>query len=185
MDDVEIIELYLARDERAIEETNSKYGRLCYKFAYNILGNTEDSRECVNDTYLGVWNLIPPNRPSHLSAYISRIARYCALKKHEHNFAAKRNPETVCSLDELSDCVSGKESVEDEIENQRIETAISDFLMKQSGEKRDIFICRYWYFMTVAEICERTGYGQSKLKSILFNMRKKLRQYLESEGIEI
>lgn len=185
MDDSKIIELYWARIDEAISQTQLKYGRLCMKIANNILASYEDSEECVNDTYLVLWNEIPPRRPDRFSAFIGKITRNLALKKYEYISAGKRNPEALCSLDELGECVSGKESVEAEIENKRIEETISRFLWRQDREKRSVFILRYWYFESIEDICQRTGYSQSKVKSMLYNMRHKLRTYLESEGVEI
>lgn len=185
MEDEKIIGLYWDRNEDAIVETSSKYGKLCFLIANNILANHEDSEECVNDTYLGLWNAIPKQRPSRFSVFVSRITRNLALKKFEYLSAAKRNPEAVCSFEELGECVSGKEYVENELENRRIEQAIDTFLWQQGEEKRNIFIRRYWYFESIENICKRTGYSQSKIKSMLFNMRLKLRDYLESEGIEL
>lgn len=185
MEDEKIIGLYWDRNEDAIIETSSKYGKLCFLIANNILANHEDSEECVNDTYLGLWNAIPQQRPSRFSVFVSRITRNLALKKFEYLSAAKRNPEAVCSFEELGECVSGKAYIENELENRRIEQAIDAFLWQQGQEKRNIFIRRYWYFESIEKICVRTGYSQSKIKSILFNMRQKLRDYLESEGIEL
>ena len=185
MEDEKIIGLYWDRKEEAIQETSSKYGKLCFFIARNILASNEDSEECVNDTYLGVWNAIPEQRPSRFSVFVSRIARNLALKKYEYLHAAKRNPDAICSFEELEDCVSGKEYIENELENKLIEQTIDTFLWRQEEEKRNIFIRRYWYFESIENICKRTGYSQSKIKSLLFNMRKKLREYLESEGIEV
>lgn len=185
MDDNKIIELYWARLEDAIRETSVKYGKLCRFIAENILSSREDSEECVNDTYLGLWNAIPPERPNRFSVFVSRVARNQALKKYEYLSAAKRNPEAVCSLDELGDCVSGKDCIESEFENRRIEQAIDDFLWQLSEEKRNIFLRRYWYFESIEGICRRTGFSQSKVKSMLYNLRRKLRAHLEKEGIEI
>ena len=185
MEDKEIIELYWARNERAITETSSKYGRLCFYIANNILANHQDSEECVNDTYLGLWNAIPRQRPTRFSVFVSRIARNLALKKYEYLSAAKRNPEAVCSFEELSDCVSGSAYVETELENKRIEQVIDSFLWRQGEEKRNIFISRYWYFESIGSICKRTGFSQSKVKSMLFDLRQKLKKCLESEGIEL
>jgi RNA polymerase sigma-70 factor (ECF subfamily) len=108
-----------------------------------------------------------------------------ALKKIEYCSAAKRNPNAVCSLNELSDCVSGKDYIEDELENKRIEQAISEFLSQQSQDRRTVFLWRYWYFESIESICRRTGYSQSKVTSMLFRTRKNLCTYLESEGIEL
>lgn len=185
LDDKQIIDLYWDRNEEAIEKTSQKYGRLCRHIANNILRNYEDCEECVNDTYLAVWNAIPKQRPNRFSVFVSKITRNLALKKHEYMTAAKRNPSAVASLDELGDCVSGAFSVETEMENKRIETAIDSFLWKQDAEKRDIFIRRYWYFDSIQIISKHTGFSPSKVKSILYAMRIKLRKYLESEGIEV
>lgn len=185
MDDDKIIELFWARAEAAIHETALKYGKLCYRIADNILANHEDSEECVNDTYLALWNAIPPKHPNHFSAFTGKITRNFALKKYAYYTAQKRNPETVCSLDELGNCVSGTESVESELENKRLEELIDNFLWKQDKEKREVFILRYWYFESLKSICEKTGFSQSKVKCMLFNLREKLKIYLESEGIKL
>ena len=185
MDDLKIVELYLSRSEEAIAETELKYGKLCRYVAMNILRNNEDSEECVNDTYFGAWNAIPPQKPNKFSAFISRITRNLALKKYEYVSAAKRNPEVLVSLTELEECVSGQDCVEAELENKRIEKAISDFLWQQDIEKRTVFIRRYWYFEPIDSICKRCGFSQNKATSMLYHTRQKLRQHLESEGIEI
>jgi len=185
MEDSKIIELYWARSEEAIRETAAKYGKLCRYIARNILANAQDGEECVNDTYLGAWNSIPPQKPNKFSAFISRITRNLALKKYEHISAAKRNPEAVISLTELEDCVSGQDCVENELENRRIEKAISDFLWQLDIEKRTVFIRRYWYFEPIDSICKRCGSSHSKVTSMLYYTRQKLREYLESEDIII
>jgi RNA polymerase sigma-70 factor (ECF subfamily) len=185
MDDTKIVALFFARSEDAITETDLKYGKLCRYVAMNILNNYEDSEECVNDTYFGVWNAIPPQKPNKFSAFISKIARNLALKKYEYMSAAKRNPEVVISLAELEECVSGRDCVETELENRRIEKTISDFLWQQDTEKRTVFIRRYWYFEPIDSICKRCGFSQSKVTSMLYHTRQKLRHYLESEGIEL
>ena len=132
MEDRQIIELYWKRAEDAIRETDVKYGRLCHYIAQNILASPEDSEECVNDTWLGLWNAIPPQRPSRLSAFVGRITRNLALKRFDYLTAAKRSPEAICSLEELGDCVSGRASVEDELENRRMEEAIDTFLKSKT-----------------------------------------------------
>ena len=140
MEDERIIALYWARDEDAIAETSSKYGKLCHLVAANILSSREDSEECVNDTYLGLWNAIPAQRPSRFSVFASRITRNLALKRFEYLSAAKRNPETVCSLEELGDCVSGKETIESELENRRLEQTIDNFFVAAGrGKTKHIF----------------------------------------------
>ena len=182
MEDNRIVELYWERKEEDIRETALKYGRLCAYIAGNILSSHEDCEECVNDTYLALWNAIPSQRPSRFPAFVGRIARNLALKRYEYLSAAKRNPAAVTSLEELGDCVSGAESVESEAEKGQIERAITEFLWQQKEEKRNVFIRRYWYFDSVESICKSTGFTQSKVKSILYEMRQKLRKYLEREG---
>lgn len=185
MEDSRIIELYWERNEQAIKETSIKYGGLCIHIAQNILMSYEDSEECVNDTYFAVWNVIPDERPAKFSAFVSKITRNLALKKYEYLTAAKRNPAAVTSFEELEDCVSGIGSVETEMEKKRIEHAISQFLWQQREEKRNVFIRRYWYFDSLESISKSTGFTQSKVKSMLYSMRKKLKKYLEREGITV
>lgn len=185
MEDQDIIALYWAREEDAIRETAAKYGGLCRSIVGRILASPEDGEECLNDTWLGLWNAIPPQRPSRFSAFVGRITRNLALKRFDYLTAAKRCPEMVCSLEELGDCVSGRAGVEDELENRRIEEAIDAFLRSLGEEKRTVFLRRYWYFDSIERICRRTGYSQSKVKSMLYHTRQKLRDYLESEGIEV
>lgn len=161
MEDEKIIGLYWERNEDAITETSSKYGKLFFRIASNILLNHEDSEECVNDTYLGLWNAIPKERPSPFSVFASRITRNLALKKYEYLSAEKRKPEAICSFEELGDCVSGKEYVESEAENRRIEQLIDTFLCQIGEEKRNIFYadtgicygfyCLYLIFNTFLE----------------------------------
>lgn len=185
MDDDKIIELYWQRQEAAIKETSLKYGGLCTRIARNILSSYEDSEECVNDTYFAVWNAIPSQKPSIFSAFIGRITRNLALKKYEYISASKRHPAAITSFEELSDCVSGTDSVESEVESRQIERMIDKFLWRQGEEKRNVFIRRYWYFDSIESICHSTGFSQSKVKSMLYEMRQKLRTYLESEGIKV
>ena len=185
MDDKSIVTLYWARDENAIKETVSKYGRLCEYIAGNILSSREDRDECVNDTWLAVWNAIPVQCPNRLSSFVGKITRNLALKKYDYISAAKRNASAVISLEELGDCVTGTDNVETEMERKHISDAISNFLWQQNEEKRIVLIRRYWYFDSIACICRKTGFSQSKVKSMLFEMRQKLRKHLEREGINI
>ena len=185
MEDAAIIQLYWERSEQAISETDTKYGGLCRYVAGNILQSPEDREECVSDAYLGLWNTIPPKRPDRFSVFVSRVTRNLALKKYEYLSAARRNPEAACSLSELEECVSGGDAVESEMENRRVGQAISDFLWQQEEEKRVIFLRRYWYFESIDDICRRSGYSRSKVTSMLHQTRKKLRTYLEKEGIEV
>lgn len=185
MEDAKIIELYWARDEQAIVETDTKYGKLCKQLAKNILRNLEDAQEIVNETYLGVWNSIPPNRPQYLKTFVCKITKNLALAKARYNNAEKRKPEGIVSLAELEDIVSGKLNVEEEYEKKVVSGYISDFLRSIDEEKRNIFLSRYWYHNSMADIARGYGISESKVKTTLFRTRRKLKEYLKNQGVEL
>lgn len=185
MNDTEIIRFYWDRNPEAITQTEIKYGRLCRHIAMNILTNSEDAEECVNDTYLGAWNAIPPQKPESLSAFLSKITRNLSLKRADYNNAQKRSRRLTESLDELAGCVSGGSYIESELENRRIEECLSSFLWQQTAECRNVFLRRYWYFDSIADISERYGIGRSKIATMLHRTRNKLRDYMQKEGIDI
>lgn len=184
MDDLQIIGLYFARDEQAIKETDVKYGRLCFRVANNILGNDEDSEECVNDTYLSLWNKIPPTRPYNFKAFICKIVRNLSLKKLEYTQAAKRTPNAVVSFAELENVLSD-ECINHDIDDEEIGRLISDFLRKEKADARNVFLRRYWFFDSITDIAARYSFSENKVKSMLFRTRNKLREYLRKEGVEI
>ena len=184
MNDPEIIELYFKRDEKAIEETDAKYGKLCYRIAYNILNNHEDSEECVNDTYLGVWNAIPPTRPNNFVAFVCRITRNLSLNHLEKMSRQKRSAAIVVSLDELAE-VLPDDSIADGLSNEYIGKAISNFLRSENEVTRNVFMRKYYFFDSIGDISKRFGFSESKLKSMLFHTRNKLKEYLIKEGVGI
>ena len=184
MDDHKIIELYFSRDERAIKETDLKYGKLCHSIANNILKNNEDSEECVNDTYIGIWNTIPPEKPNHFMAFVCKIARNLALKRLESSMRQKRSQATVISFSELEEILSD-DSIAADIGNEEIGKAISAFLRKEKADSRKVFIRKYYFFDSISEIAERYGFTESKVKNMLYHTRSKLKEYLIKEGIEI
>ena len=184
MDDHKIIELYFSRDERAIKETDLKYGKLCHSIANNILKNNEDSEECVNDTYIGIWNTIPPEKPNHFMAFVCKIARNLAFKKLESSMRQKRSQATVISFSELEEILSD-DSIAADIGNEEIGKAISAFLRKEKADSRKVFIRKYYFFDSISEIAERYGFTESKVKNMLYHTRNKLKEYLIKEGIEI
>ena len=184
MDDNKIIELYFARDEKAIYETQNKYGKLIFGISNNILDSYPDAEECVNDTYLGVWNAIPPERPRNFMAYISKIARNLSLKRLEYLSRDKRSKNLTVSLCELEDVLCDSD-IKNGINDGEISMLISRFLHTQSKEKRIVFIRRYYYFDSIEDISQKYSLSQSKVKSILFNMRRKLKDFLLKEGISI
>ena len=184
MDDLSIIELYFARDEQAIKETDAKYGKLCHSIAYNILNNNEDSEECVNDTYIGVWNAIPPARPNNFMAFVCRIARNQSLKRIEAMTRQKRSKATIVSLDELAE-VLPDESIAVGTTDEDIGKAISDFLRNEKEDVRNVFIRKYYFFDSIGDIAKRYGFTESKVKNMLYHTRNKLKEYLIKEGVEI
>ncbi len=184
MEDHDIIELYFERDEKAIDETARKYGKLCFGIANNIIGNENDAEECVNDVYLGVWNAIPPQRPGSFRAFVAKIARNLALTRLKYNKADKRSSHILVSLDELEEIIPHTDNFS-LTDDRQIGGWISEFLYSQSEEIRNIFMRKYWYFDTVEELCQRYGYSESKIKSILFRTRSKLRIYLNEKGVAI
>lgn len=184
MDDLQIIELYFARDERAIKETAFRYGKLCHGIAYNILKSKEDSEECVSDTYMGVWNAIPPARPQNLTAFVCRIARNLALKRLESETRQKRAQGTLVSLDELAEILPD-ESIAECVTDESLGKLISDFLRKQKADIRNVFIRKYYFFDSVEAIAKRYGFTESKVKNMLYHTRNKLKSYLNEKGVVI
>ena len=186
MDDKKIIELYWARQEKAISETKRKYGRYCYTVAYRILRNRQDAEECESDTYLEVWNRIPPIRPTALSTFLGIITRTISLDRFRKHYAEKRGGgETVLSLNELEECIPSDKSLDEEIEEKMLAQAISDFLRTLPETEASVFIHRYWHFRSIHEIAKLYTFSESKVKMMLKRTREKLRLYLESEGFLI
>ena len=184
MEDQQIIDLYFDRNEQAITETNVKYGKLCHSIAYNILSNREDSEECVNDTYIGVWNAIPPTRPDNFMAFVCRIARNLSLKRLEFLKREKRSADVILSLDELA-AVLPDERYAPDVSDEDVGRLISQFLRTQKEDVRNVFIRKYYFFDSVKEIAERYSFTESKVKNMLFYTRNKLKDYLIKEGVEI
>jgi RNA polymerase sigma-70 factor (ECF subfamily) len=181
-----ILDLYWARSESAISETALKYGRYCAQIAMNILQNSEDTGECVNDTYLNAWNAIPPQRPIIFSSFLGKITRNLSLNKYKEQRAKKRGGhEIALVLDELEDCIPSGCAVEAEYEAGVIAKAIDSFLFSIDAESRIIFVRRYWYADTIIEIASRFKISESKVKSTLFRTRNKLKIHLEKEGVTI
>lgn len=185
MDDSKILELYFSRSEKAIQETDKKYGGYCYKIAYSILANREDSEESVNDTYLNAWNCIPPRKPAKLSAFLGKLTRNIAIDRWRNMSAQKRgNGEVDIALDELSECVSGKQSIEEEIIQKEVVACLNRFLATLSDDERIVFMCRYWYVNSINEIADKTGFSIGKIKSMLHRTRGKLSRQLDKEELK-
>lgn len=183
MDDKQIIELYWNRSESAISETADKYGNYCYSIAYNILTNNEDAEESVSDTYMAAWNAMPPRRPSILSTFLGKITRHLSIDRWRSRNAYKRGGgEIILALDELGECVSGEETVEQIYARKELAVLFNRLLSELPEMERNIFLCRYWYLDSIADIAEYFAYSESKVKSMLHRTRGKLRKALQKEG---
>ena len=184
MKDREIVDLYWQRSEMAISETADKYGNYCHTIAYNILESTEDSEECVNDTWLSAWNSMPDKRPERLSPFLGKITRNLAIDRCRNREAKKRGGcEYNVAYHELENCLSGKTEPSAVIEQQELVRYIEEFLLTLPVKERRVFILRYWHFKTVSEIAWQYGYSVSKTSMMLHRTRKKLRTYLMNRGV--
>ncbi|MCR4617839.1 MAG: sigma-70 family RNA polymerase sigma factor [Lachnospiraceae bacterium] len=186
MEDRAIVDLYWARDEKAIKETESKYSKYLSTIAYNIVTDIMDAQECLNDTYLHAWNAMPEDRPEMLSTYLGKFTRNIAIDLYRKKTASKRKAsEYTLSLDELDECISGGNNVEETVDRSLLSKAISDFLRRRSEEKRNIFICRYFYCDSAKDIASKAGMKESSVRSILMRERDALKAYLRKEGFEV
>lgn len=184
MEDNKIIDLFWTRSENAILETGNKYGKYCYSIAYNILANNEDAEECVSDTYMAAWRSIPPHRPSVLAAFLGKITRRLSIDRWRSNTRDKRGGgEVTLALDELEYCVFDPHDIDKAIERKQFVRVLNRFLDSLPDTDRKIFLCRYWYMDSVSAIAGYLGFSQSKITSILFRTRKKLRAVLEQEDL--
>lgn len=184
MDDSRIIELYFARDEQAIQETEQKYGRLCHGIAYNILQNAEDTEECVNDTFAAVWNAIPPAKPDNFIAFVCKIARNVSLKRLEFLRREKRSANITLSFEEL-DCILPDADASVNLDDEELGRLINKFLLAQKEDTRNVFLRRYFFFDSIEDVAKRYGFSNTKVKNMLFSTRKKLKDFLTKEGFQI
>lgn len=184
MEDARIIELYWARDEQAIRETDRAYGGKLHRLADRIVQCREDAQECVSDTYLKAWDTIPPTRPQYLFAYLAKICRNFALGRLDWNNAAKRKADVISLTAELELCVPD-DRTGSRPEAEELGTVLNRFLADQSKESRMIFLRRYWHGDAIADIAARYGISESKVKTRLHRTRSKLYEYLKKEGIDV
>lgn len=179
MEDIHIIRLYEERSENAITETKIKYGRLILALVHHILKSRADAEECENDTYFGMWNTIPPQKPKNLKAYTLKIARNHALKRYAYYHAEKRNIDKNISYDEIfkewGETTYGCEETE-------LTDCLNAFLEGLPAKKRKVFLCRYWYFMSIREIMAECEMGKSQVETMLFRIRNDLKAVLEEKG---
>ncbi len=183
MEDKKIVELYLRRDETAIRHTSEKFGNRLRFLAYGIVNDRQTAEECENDTYMEAWNSIPPHEPKgYFYAFLARITRHISLNCCRERSRLKRSA-FICELSaEMEQCIPSPDDVECRIDDMALSEAINGFLGKLSKEKRNIFMRRYWYLDSIADISKRFALSESKVKTMLFRSRKQLREYLEKEG---
>ncbi len=184
MEDTNIIELFFARDEEAIRQTDAAYGKRLFRIADNILHCREDSEESVSDTYVKTWNSIPPNRPSHFFSYLARICRNLSLNKLERDNARKRKAQIVSLTQEMEQCIPDSHRSCD-LGPRELGKALNAFLETLSDENQMIFVRRYWYVETTAEIAARYGIREGTVVTRLHRLRSKLAHYLEQEGFNL
>lgn len=185
MEDKQIVDLYFARAEAAISETQKKYGRYCHYIAYNILYFDQDAEECVNDTYIKAWNAMPPHRPTQLSAFLGKITRNTALDRYAYMKAQKRSGEVALILDEMEQCIPDERNSGSLADELALKEAVNGFLRSLPAQTRVVFVRRYWYMSPVKEIARDYGMTVSNVKVTLLRTRNKFREYLEKEGIEV
>lgn len=184
MEDSHIIQLYFQRCEEAISQTAEKYGNYCFSIARNILGSQEDAQEVVNDTYMAIWNAIPPHKPLSFPAFLGKITRRISINRYLTRKAAKRGGgETELALEELSACIPAHQDVEAALDARELSRLLNQFVRELPKTEQQIFVLRYWYLESISQISARFHFSQSKVKSMLLRIRSKLRKTLEKEGI--
>ena len=184
MEDSKIIELFFARNEDAIRHTDDTYGRKLFALADNIVNDHQDAEESVNDTYLKAWVTIPPQKPTHFFAYLAKICRHFALGRLDWKKAAKRNAEVVSLTSEMELCIPDERRAL-QLEAKELGRLLDSFLRTLTPENRMVFMRRYWYVDTIAEIAMRYGISESAVNMRLNRTRAKLCTYLEQEGIKV
>ena len=186
MDDNAIIQMYWDRNDQAICATAEKYGRYCKVIAKNILNNEEDAEECVNDTYLNAWNSMPTHWPERLAAFLGKVTRNIAFNRYKRDHAGKRGSgEVALVLDELLECVSDLDDVEQIIDRRELIKTVNSFVNSLTAEKRNIFVRRYWYADPVSKIAKDRGMLQGSVSKVLERTRKQLKWYLTERGFEL
>jgi RNA polymerase sigma-70 factor (ECF subfamily) len=185
VDDSKIIDLLFERSEQAIAALSQKYEAVCNAVARNILKNSLDAEECVNDSFLAIWNTIPPRKPNPLLTYICRIVRNLSIKKYHANTALKRNSFYDAALDELEDCLASPANVENELAAKELTLLLDSFLDTLDKENRMMFVRRYWYSDSISDIAARFQISSNNVTVRLFRTRNKLQIYLRKAGFEI
>ena len=183
MEDQQIVEMFLQRDENAVVHTERKYSNYCRSIAANILSSREDADEALNDTWLAAWNCIPPHTPKCLRTFLGRLTRNISLKKVRSDNTLKRGAAEVrVVFEEVEEWLASDDDTEQNISEQALADSINGFLAAISDTERNVFVRRYWYMQPISEIAESHGFSESKVKSMLFRIRKKLYNKLKKEN---
>ena len=184
MNDTQILDLFFARNEQAIQQTAEQYGAYCGSIARNILQNDQDVEECLNDAWLGAWNSIPPKRPEHLASFLGRLTRNRAIDIRRTRTREKRGGDSVSlALEELAEVLPAGDDPEEQVMQKELSRCIDRFLSSLNETERRMFLCRYWYFDRIEDIARRFGCRTGTVKSALHRTRIKLRQYLQKEEL--
>lgn len=184
--DEDIVDLYWQRDETAIRETDRKYGRYLFTISYNMLHDRMDCEECVNDTYLGAWNSIPPTRPQFLQVFLSKIIRNISVNRYKKNTAGKRIPsELTVSLDELHEGINYDGFSDDEFATHELGRILNQYIATLTDRQEFIFVCRYYYFDRIADIATMLQVSENTVNRELASIRQGLRERLEKEGYSL
>lgn len=182
MEDEKIIDLFFERSESAISYLSESYGKICKTISYNITQNDMDAQECVNDTYLAVWNSIPPEKPDSLRAYVLKLVRNIAVMKYRSNTAQKRNSYYDQPIDEFVDCIKASGRIEENLEREELTATINAFLETLKPIDRAIFLERFWFCYEISEIMKNHDLSKNYVNVHLHRTKEKLRKYLEMEG---
>ena len=183
IEDEKIIKLFFERSEQAIQELDKKYGKICQKISYNIVNNKQDAEECVNDSYLGAWNTIPPAEPDPLITYVCKIVRNISLKSYYRNKAAKRSSHYTIAMEEIESCIADLMTVDTEIEARELAHTIETFLDTLTVENRVIFMRRYWFSDSCKDIANFVGLTEKNISVRLTRIRKKLKKFLAEREV--
>lgn len=183
MEDEKIIELFFERSEQGIRELDRKYGKVCRRLSRNIVGDGQDAEECVNDSYLGAWNAIPPVHPNPLLTYICKIVRNISLKIYYKKDAAKRNSRHTVAMEEIEACVASPATVEAELEARELARIIECFLDTLTVENRVIFLRRYWFSDPCKDIAKFVGLTEKNVSVRLTRIRQELKRYLAEREV--
>lgn len=185
MEDSRIVELFFSRSEDAISALSDKYGKACMSVAMNVLDNEEDAKECLNSSYLSVWNSIPPNKPSSLLSYVCKIVRNISVSRFRENNAEKRKSNYALCLDEMNSFVASASTVEDEIDKNALSSYLNDFLGTLGKTNRIIFVRRFWYMDSYDVISDKVGISEGAVRTRLSRIKSDLKKYLSKKGVFI